>query len=80
MPRRFQFSLRTLLWLMLCVGCFFGGMAVNEHSAKMKEAEAMRQGQIRARLLRASVSAKLREASQRNADLIKSQRASVEEE
>lgn len=28
MSRRFQFSLRTLLWLMLCVACFLGGMSM----------------------------------------------------
>jgi uncharacterized coiled-coil protein SlyX len=27
MPRRFQFSLKWLAWLMLCVACFLGGIA-----------------------------------------------------
>jgi hypothetical protein len=28
MSRRFQFSLKELLWLMLCIACFLGGMSV----------------------------------------------------
>lgn len=30
MPRP-QFTLKTLLWLMLCVGCFFAGARWNDH-------------------------------------------------
>jgi hypothetical protein len=36
MRRRFQFSLRALLILMLAFACFFGGMAVQRQADKPK--------------------------------------------
>ena len=39
MPRRFQFSLRALLVLMLAVACFFGGIRF-ERERQRREAEA----------------------------------------
>ena len=35
--RRFQFSLRTLLVLILCVACFFGGMSVQRRMSSKPE-------------------------------------------
>ena len=37
MPRP-QFSLKSLLWLMACVGCFFGGSAWQRHKRDLEMA------------------------------------------
>ena len=36
--RRPQFSLKTLLWLMVCIACFFGGMATQSQLLRRREA------------------------------------------
>lgn len=36
MTKRWQFSLRTLVTVMLCVACFFGGWKANDWRREMK--------------------------------------------
>jgi hypothetical protein len=42
MSRRFQFSLRTLLVLMLAVACFFGGIRFERERQRREEAAALK--------------------------------------
>jgi hypothetical protein len=39
MPRRFQFSLRALLSLMLAVACFFGGIRFEQERLQREKAK-----------------------------------------
>jgi hypothetical protein len=45
MPRRFQFSLKALLILMLAVACFFGGIRF-ERERRRREDEAALAGRL----------------------------------
>jgi hypothetical protein len=73
MRRRFQFSLKTMIWLMLCVACFFGGMAANQRLAETKQAAKSRQAKLQSQRLYVSIGARMRESSRRNAELLELQ-------
>lgn len=45
MRYRFQFSLKTMLWLLLVVASFFGGMSVNEWLVQRRQQQALREVQ-----------------------------------
>lgn len=40
MSRSIQFSLKTMLWLMVCIACFFGG--IEFHKAQLKRERRQR--------------------------------------
>lgn len=42
---RFQFSLKTMLWLTLVAGSFVGGMSVNERLVQRRQQEAVRKAE-----------------------------------
>lgn len=76
MRYRIQFSLKTMLWLMLVVASFFGGMSVNERLADRRRQKAVRQAQLGLQL-RIPLGARLQAQGKLNAALIEGQRNQV---
>lgn len=70
---RFQFSLKTMLWLTLVAGSFVGGMSVNERLVQRRQQEAVRQAEAALPRMQVPIGIRLLDSAVRNGKITPSQ-------